>query len=92
MSTVASESQKPDGHGEHQKFNIFIDAVRYTVTQTSMTGAQLKALAGKDAQYQLYLEEHGDQPDKLIGDDQSVAIRDGMHFYAVPPATFGAGA
>jgi hypothetical protein len=76
-------------HEHPHEFHIFVDAVRYVVTQTSMTGAQIKALANKDAQYQLYLEEEGDHPDKLIGDSESVAIKNNLHFYAIPPATFG---
>ena len=63
----------------------FRRAVRYKVTQTSMTGAERKALAGKDAQYQLYLEEQGDHPDKQIRDDEAVAVRNDMHFYAIRP-------
>ena len=89
METTDTTSKAPEGHGKHHEFVIFIDAVRYTITQSSMTGAQLKALAGKDAQYQLYLEVQGDHPDKLIQDDESVAIKEDMHFYALPPATFG---
>lgn len=70
-------------------FTIFIDAVKYQVDKTSMTGAEIKALAHIDANYQLYLEEHGDQPDKPISDMESVAIKENMHFYAIPPATMG---
>lgn len=90
MSTENVESERSEGKGKkpHQ-FDIFIDAVKYSVTQASMTGAEIKALAGKDAQYQLYLEERGDHPDKLIGDNEAVAIREDQHFYAIPPATFG---
>jgi len=71
------------------RFVIHIDGVKYDVTETYLTGRQLKALAGKDAQYQLFLEQQGDAPDKLIGDDESVPLQNGMHFYTVPPATFG---
>jgi multiubiquitin len=89
MDTPETSAKDSEGHGKHHEFVIFIDAIRYTITQSSMTGAQLKALAGKDAQYQLYLEVQGDHPDKLIADDESVAIKNDMHFYALPPATFG---
>ena len=78
----------PD-EGKHE-ITIFIDAVRHVVAKTSMTGAEIKALAGIDAQYQLYLEETGDDPDKPIGDTESLALREDMHFYAIPPTTFGA--
>jgi hypothetical protein len=71
------------------EFTIFIDAVKYVVGKTSMTGAEIKALARIDAQYQLFLEEQGDRPDKAIADHEAVAIRQDMHFYAIPPATMG---
>lgn len=74
---------------EKHGFTIFIDAVRYLVEKTSMTGAEIKALAHIDAQYQLYEEERGDRPDKPIRNDESVPIRNDLHFYAIPPATMG---
>ncbi|WP_352874725.1 multiubiquitin domain-containing protein [Mesorhizobium sp. M1006] len=54
-----------------------------------MTGAELKQLAGKDQQYQLFLEGHGHDADRQIGDNEAVTLKNGMHFYTVPPATFG---
>ena len=80
-------ADNPGGHPA--QFQILIDSQHFTVTQTSMTGAQLKALAGRDPQYQLFLEEHGNNPDRLIGENESVAMRNGLHFYTVPPASFG---
>ena len=77
------------GSDKKHEFTIFIDAQRYVVDKTSMTGAEIKALAHIDAQYQLYLEEQGDRPDKPITDNEAVAIRNDMHFYAIPPATMG---
>ena len=71
------------------EFTIFIDAVKYVVHKTSMSGAEIKATARIDAQYQLFLEEQGDRPDKAIGDSEAVATRQDMHFYAIPPATMG---
>ena len=71
------------------EITIFIDAKGYEVTKTSITGAEIKALAGIDAQYQLYLEETGDKPDKPIADTESLPLKQDMHFYAIPPTTFG---
>jgi hypothetical protein len=71
---------------------IHIDEQQHKVTVNGMTGAQLKALAGKDQTYQLFLEEHGNDPDRLIGDSDSISLKNGMHFYTVPPATLGSGA
>lgn len=67
---------------------IFVDDVEYSTTERTMTGAAIKALAGKDSTYQLF-EEHEGGDDTPIADAQSVHIRDGLRFYTVPPATFG---
>ena len=82
-------TSKADSGEKKPELFIFIDAVKYPVTKTSMTGAEIKALARIDAQYQLYLEEQGDRPDKPITDAGALSIRNDMHFYAIPPATMG---
>ena len=47
-------------------------------------------LATVPANYQLFLEEEGDKPDKAISDSESVSLEGHpKHFFAVPPATFG---
>jgi len=73
---------------KHKKFVIFIDQQKFDVEQTTLSGAQLKALAGKPGDYQLFEEVPG-QPDKAISDSESVTIKDGLRFFTVPPATFG---
>jgi len=74
---------------EKQKFSIHIDGILYKVETSSISGAALKALAEKDQQYQLFLEGHGNSADEQIADDRSLELKNGMHFYTVPPATFG---
>lgn len=74
---------------EKVKFSIHIDGEQYHVEKSSMTGAELKQLANKDAQFQIFLEGHGHDPDRQIGDADALEIKSGMHFYTVPPATFG---
>ena len=76
-------------HEVSKEVVIHIDNVQHKVSVNGMTGAQLKALAGKDASYQLFLEEQGNDPDRLINDTQSITLKNGMHFYTVPPATLG---
>jgi len=70
-------------------FVIHIDGEKKDVNQTTLSGAQLKALVGKDSTYQLFQELPGNEPDRLIGDTDAVQMRNGLHFYTVPPATFG---
>ncbi len=75
---------------EKREFELFIDAKKYETLSESLTGAEIKALAGITATYQLYEEEEGDTPDKPISDAQAVSLSGKIkHFYAVPPATFG---
>jgi hypothetical protein len=69
---------------------FFVDAKRYETAKTALTGAEIKAIADVAPNYQLFLEEEGDRPDKGIGDGEGVGITERVkHFFAVPPATFG---
>jgi len=69
---------------------FFVDAKRYETAKTSLTGAEIKAIANVAPNYQLFLEEEGDRPDRGIADGEAVEITERVkHFFAVPPATFG---
>jgi hypothetical protein len=69
---------------------FFVDAKRYETAKTALTGAEIKAIANVTPNYQLFLEEEGDKPDRGIGDGEAVSIHERVkHFFAVPPATFG---
>jgi hypothetical protein len=78
---------------EHEKeYHFYVDAKRHETDQSTLTGAQIKAIAAVTPTYQLYLEEEGDRPDRAISDSEAVEMKKGehtRHFYAVPPATFG---
>jgi hypothetical protein len=78
---------QPDKQHENR---FFVDAKPYETDHTALTGAQIKAQAGVPAEYQLFLEEEGDRPDRAISDGESVNLEhEPKHFFAVPPATFG---
>ena len=79
----------PDHPEKPKEFVIHVDEVQLKVTESSLTGSEIKAKAGKDPQYQLFLEEKGNDPDRAISDTESVSIKNGLHFYTIPPATFG---
>jgi hypothetical protein len=69
---------------------FFVDAKRYETAKTALTGAEIKVIANVAPNYQLFLEEEGDRPDKGIGDGEAVGITERVkHFFGVPPATFG---
>jgi len=80
-------------HVKHNQYHFFVDAKEYTTDQSSLTGAEIKAKAGVAPNYQLFEEEPGDKPDRAISDGEGIHFDHGhkpKHFYAVPPATFGA--
>jgi len=79
-----SAKTKPDGGPKHK---IFIDEVEYIVESNNLTGAQIKELSGTPLEYQLFLEQPGD--DQQIADSFTVKIHSNMKFYSLPPATFG---
>jgi hypothetical protein len=69
---------------------FFVDAKRFESAKTALTGAEIKAIAKVAPNYQLFLEEEGDKPDRGIGDGEAIDIKGRVkHFFAVPPATFG---
>jgi hypothetical protein len=73
------------------EIHITIDHKEYTVHVTEMTGAQLKAIAGIPETNLLLLEVHGPGEDEPIPNDKLVHLRDGEHFYDMPPGNFGCG-
>jgi Multiubiquitin len=80
-------AKSPNEHGNHEKHKILINDKEYVVEAKTLSGAQIKALAGIPAEYQLFLEQPGE--DRPIPDATSVKLHDGMKFYSLPPATFG---
>jgi len=70
--------------------HFFVDGKKYETEHNWLKGLEIKALAEVPANYQLFLEEHGNAPDRAISDAESVDLQNPpKHFYAVPPATFG---
>lgn len=83
--------ESKEGKDKAKLNHFFVDAKKYETAQTALTGAEIKAIAGVAANYQLFLEEQGSDPDKAIGDGEAVNLAERVkHFFAVPPATFGA--
>ena len=78
-----------DTHG-HTKVNITINDVHFQVEVTTMTGSQLKELAGIAEVNQLFLEKHGPGDDQPVLDDTTVELKSGMKFFDVPVGNLGA--
>lgn len=79
-----------DDENKHSGFHFFVDNTKYETNRSSLSGMEIKAIASVAANYQLFLEEHGDAADRQISDGEGVDLNNPpKHFYAVPPATFG---
>lgn len=89
MSEHESNKHEQD---PRKDYHFFVDAKRYETEKSTLTGSDIKMIAGVTQTYQLFLEEEGDIPDRPIADSEAVELKEGedtRHFYAVPPATFG---
>jgi hypothetical protein len=82
---MAASEAHASGSDHPKEIVIHIDKQQFKVEVTQMTGAQLRALPphpiGPDRD--LY-EEVPAGEDILIGDDQSVELKSGMHFFTTP--------
>jgi len=71
-------------HDKKHETTIHVDRHEFKVEQQALLGTELRHLPtpaiGPD--YDLYLEVPGGEDD-LIGDDQSVELKNGMHFFSV---------
>lgn len=73
-----------------EKNFFFVDNKKYETDRSSLNGGEIKALAGVPSNYQLFAETQGNDADEAISDGHSLTIgKPPLHFYAVPPATFG---
>ena len=82
MVEQASKPQAPP------HFEIFVDGKKFSVESPTLTGAQIKQLAERPANYQLFLEQPG-HPDQQINDGEIVKLKSADRFHTVPPAQFG---
>lgn len=84
-------NNKNQGNHEKKQYHFFVDAKKYEYENSSITGADIKRIAEVIPTYQLFLEEEGNAPDRAISDAEGINLEGkAHHFYAVPPATFGA--
>ena len=82
------DKDKPDhgGGGDHPAiFNIQIDREHYKVSQAQMTGAELRQVPPTPIQADRDLfEVVPGHPDRKIGNDDAVEIRNGQRFFTAP--------
>lgn len=82
---------KQNGHQETYFF--FVGGKKYETDQPALTGLQIKArVADWDSSHDLVLEGHGNDPDRIIGDDERVSLdkdKGPLRFSSAPKANFG---
>jgi hypothetical protein len=73
------------------KFQFTVDDKHLESDVAVLTGQQIKARAGIDATFGLFIEGRGKGSDEQIADNQSVDLsKPGREkFYTAPPATYG---
>lgn len=79
---------------EHKpaNYHFFVDNKKFETDHASLNAMEIKTIAGVPTNYQLFLEEHGNAPDRALSDGDVLDLHNPpKHFYAVPPATFGRG-
>ena len=74
-----------------QKFKFTVDQKHLETSSPVLTGGQIKAAAGVDASFGLFIEGKGQQPDEQVADGQEVDLRvpGREKFHTAPPATYG---
>ncbi len=74
-------------------YTFFVNGKPYETNKKKLTGAQIKAMVPDwDPQHDLSLEGEGDDPDRIIADDEAVSLvpKHGVRrFSSVPKANFG---
>lgn len=73
-------------HANHENhvIPIFIDDVKFDLTNSQQTGTQLRSLANVAADRDLWQEIPGNKDDILIRPEDSLEVKPGTHFYTAP--------
>lgn len=69
------------------EFTIYVNNQPFATQAHELTGAEIKALAGVPANYELF-EVQGNHSSP-VSDSQKVHIHNDLHFRAIPSGTFG---
>ena len=78
------------GKETERKIRIFINEVKYEVSEPAMTGAEMKAVAGIARENQLFMDAPGHHDDPQVFDDVPFELKSGLKFYDVPVGNLGA--
>jgi hypothetical protein len=90
MMEADERAKKPD----NEKFFYFVDGVKYDSDVPEMTAGDIKArLPNAEPGDKLSIDGHGDEPDRLLNDADTVDLRKDkgpVRLTLVPSASFGA--
>jgi Multiubiquitin len=80
-----------DHSNRTHEYKFRVDNKNFSSEQPRLTGAIIKAMAGVEPSYGLFLEGHGKDPDRQISDTDIVDLSEPgrEEFHSVPPATYG---
>lgn len=93
---VLDQTSKGEGGDKPHKpptYTFFVGREKFETDQPVLTGLQIKAkVPDWDPSHDLVLEGHGDDPDRVIRDDEEVSlekVHGPLRFSSVPKANFG---
>lgn len=92
MSSETKTAKATPAERRERPYHFHVDGKPFTSEEAKVTGSQIKARAVVDPSFGLFLEGHGNDPNRPIRDDEVVDLSEpGVEkFYTVPPANFGA--
>jgi hypothetical protein len=81
------------GDSKNEIYTFFVGGKKYETDQPALTGLQIKArVTDWDPAHDLVLEGHGNDPDRIIADDELVSLEKDegpLRFSSAPKANFG---
>ena len=83
----ASVSEKPAASPHPHEFTVIINNQPFRTSEHTLTGLQIKALAGLPGDYELFLIRGAESVP--VTNDEKTHIHEGIEFRAIPAGTFG---
>ena len=75
---------------EPERFAIIINGQRHDVSQSSLTGLQVRVLSGAGPEFDIIVEGFGEQHDRPLNENEAISLLSGpVHVYLKPPTSFG---
>lgn len=69
-----------------EKYEFFVDGVRFEVGKNTISGAEMRTLVGMDPDYGLFLQQPANTPDQQIHLKTSIDLgKPGQKYYTVAP-------